>query len=88
MNLTESTTVVERQPVVYIIPVVCPPNGNLSSHGHGQGSTSASLLARVQADDSEAWSRLVRLYGPVVYRWARQAGLQPNDAADVAQAVF
>jgi RNA polymerase sigma-70 factor (ECF subfamily) len=63
-------------------------NDNLSSHGHGQGSTSASLLARVQADDSEAWSRLVKLYGPIVYHWGRQAGLQPNDAADVAQDVF
>ena len=47
-----------------------------------------SLLARVQANDTEAWARLVRLYGPVVYRWARDAGLQPTDAADIAQDVF
>lgn len=52
------------------------------------GSTSASLLARVQAADPQAWERLTRLYGPVVYRWARQAGLQPEDAADVMQEVF
>ena len=31
---------------------------------------------------------MVRLYGPVVYRWARQGGLQSNDAADVVQEVF
>lgn len=30
----------------------------------------------------------MRLYGPVVYRWARQAGLQPQDASDVMQDVF
>ncbi|MHB8969391.1 MAG: RNA polymerase sigma factor [Pirellulaceae bacterium] len=47
-----------------------------------------SLLARVQAHDTEAWARLVRLYGPVAYRWARDAGLQPSDAADIAQDVF
>ncbi|MFH1922159.1 MAG: sigma factor [Planctomycetota bacterium] len=29
-----------------------------------------------------------RLYGPAVYRWARQAGLQASDAADVVQEVF
>jgi RNA polymerase sigma-70 factor (ECF subfamily) len=47
-----------------------------------------SLLARARADDSDAWARLVQLYGPVVYRWARDAGLQPSDAADVVQDVF
>jgi serine/threonine protein kinase len=31
---------------------------------------------------------LVRLYGPLVYRWTRQAGLQDTDAADVGQEVF
>jgi RNA polymerase sigma-70 factor (ECF subfamily) len=46
------------------------------------------LLARVQAADPQAWERLTRLYGPVVYRWARQAGLQPEDASDVMQDVF
>ena len=30
----------------------------------------------------------MKLYGPVVYRWARDMGLQPSDAADVAQEVF
>jgi RNA polymerase sigma-70 factor (ECF subfamily) len=28
------------------------------------------------------------VYTPVVYGWARQAGLQPSDAADVVQEVF
>lgn len=51
-------------------------------------STSLTLLERVRAHDEQAWIRLSRLYGPLVYRWARQAGLQEQDAADVGQEVF
>lgn len=51
-------------------------------------STSSSLLVRVQARDGEAWRRLTYLYSPMVYRWARKAGLQANDAQDVVQNVF
>lgn len=51
-------------------------------------STCASLIRRVQNDDRVAWERLSTLYGPVVYGWARQNGLQPQDAADVMQDVF
>jgi RNA polymerase sigma-70 factor, ECF subfamily len=49
---------------------------------------STSLLAQVQAQEPEAWERLVDLYGPVVYGWCREFGLQPADAADAAQEVF
>jgi RNA polymerase sigma-70 factor (ECF subfamily) len=51
-------------------------------------STSSSLLRRAKAEDAAAWARLCELYGPLVYRWARQAGLQATDAADVGQEVF
>ena len=51
-------------------------------------STSSSLLRRVIARDSIAWDRFAKLYGPLVYRWARQANLQNEDAADIAQEVF
>lgn len=51
-------------------------------------NTSTSLLMRVKTDDSEAWRRLAYLYGPMVYRWARKAGLQPSDAQDIVQNVF
>jgi RNA polymerase sigma-70 factor (ECF subfamily) len=51
-------------------------------------STSPSLLDRVRQRDGDAWSRLARLYTPLVYRWARQSGLQATDAADIAQEVF
>jgi RNA polymerase sigma-70 factor (ECF subfamily) len=46
------------------------------------------LLERTRAQDQAAWERLVTLYSPLVYRWCRQAGLQPADAADVGQEVF
>ena len=36
----------------------------------------------------DAWNRLVETFGPMVYRWARQSGLNPQDAADVVQDVF
>ncbi|MDA1052929.1 MAG: sigma-70 family RNA polymerase sigma factor [Planctomycetota bacterium] len=58
--------------------------------GASQTSSSASpsLIERARAQDPEAWRRLSRLYVPLVYRWARQAGLQENDAADIGQEVF
>lgn len=51
-------------------------------------STSTSLLDRVRRREADAWSRLARLYSPLVYRWARQCGLQADDAADVVQETF
>jgi RNA polymerase sigma-70 factor (ECF subfamily) len=50
--------------------------------------TSTSLLERVRRSDAQAWKTLCRLYAPLVYGWARQAGLQDADAADVGQEVF
>jgi RNA polymerase sigma-70 factor (ECF subfamily) len=51
-------------------------------------STSLSLLERVRGRDGDAWTRMARLYTPLVYRWARKSGLQASDAADVSQEVF
>lgn len=52
-------------------------------------STSASLLQRVKrANEAEAWDRLVQLYAPLLYGWARRLGLQDSDAADLVQDVF
>jgi RNA polymerase sigma-70 factor (ECF subfamily) len=50
--------------------------------------TSISLLQLAQQDDPEAWRRLVRVYGELVYGWARSFRLQQEDAADVMQDVF
>ena len=52
------------------------------------GSTSGTLLERVQRHEPEAWRRFATLYGPVIYRWSRKSGLQPQDASEVSQEVF
>lgn len=62
-------------------PDVNPDEGT-ASH------TPTSLLAGAQADDKQAWQRLVRTYSRSIYRWCRRAGLQPADAGNVAQEVF
>ncbi len=52
-------------------------------------STPVSLLERLRRpNDAGAWERFVRLYTPVLYRWARRIGLQEADAADLVQDVF
>ena len=51
-------------------------------------STSNSLLLRACGGESLAWQRVVQIYGPLVYSWARRTGLQPQDAADVTQDTF
>ncbi len=51
--------------------------------------TRATLLARLKdGRDGDAWKEFVRLYGPVVYRFARNRGLQDADAADLMQDVL
>ena len=52
-------------------------------------STSSSLLERLrQPDAGEAWARFVRLYTPLLFHWARGAGLPRQDAADLVQDVL
>lgn len=50
--------------------------------------TSLTLLRRVEEHDQDAWSLFTRLYGPIVYSWCRNMGLQPDDVDDVGQEVF
>ena len=38
--------------------------------------------------DAETWTRFVNVFGPVVFRWCKQSGLQDEVAADVGQEVF
>ncbi len=59
-------------------------NGGVSP----SSATSRSLLARVQADEADAWERLVSLYAPLVHQWCRAGGLPDQDAADIFQDVF
>ena len=52
-------------------------------------STSESLLLRLRkASDQQAWSKFVQLYTPILFYWARQTGLQAQDAADLVQEVL
>jgi RNA polymerase sigma-70 factor (ECF subfamily) len=52
-------------------------------------TTSASLLERLRQPSPHAdWTRFVELYTPLLLEWARRAGLQPQDAADLVQDVF
>jgi RNA polymerase sigma-70 factor (ECF subfamily) len=50
--------------------------------------TSLTLLEQLKAREPDSWIRFCRVYGPLIYGWARYAGLQPSDAADVCQEVF
>src|SRR5262245_24749444 len=52
------------------------------------GTTSLSLLERARGRETDAWQRLVDLYGPLVFAWARRSGLNETDAADLAQEVW
>jgi RNA polymerase sigma-70 factor (ECF subfamily) len=51
-------------------------------------TTSMGLLEGAKHHEPEAWRRLTRLYGPLLYHWCRRAGLQPPDAEDIVQEVF
>lgn len=54
----------------------------------GSGSVSSSLLRHVKCHDPAAWRRFSSMLCPIVYRWARRAGLQSSDASDIVQEVF
>jgi RNA polymerase sigma-70 factor, ECF subfamily len=49
---------------------------------------STNLLLSLKGGDGEAWRRLARLYGPLVYGWCRRRGLQEADAEEVGQLLF
>jgi RNA polymerase sigma-70 factor (ECF subfamily) len=52
-------------------------------------ATRASLIVKLKdPGDEDAWSEFVALYEPLVYRLARQKGLQDADARDLCQEVF
>lgn len=52
-------------------------------------TTPPSLLEKLRhPDDQRAWQEFVDLYTPLLYQWARAAGLQDPDAADLLQDVF
>lgn len=52
--------------------------------------TNVELLGRLATpqDDPAAWEEFVGVYAQPLFRWCRSYGLQPVDAADVAQDVL
>ena len=63
---------------------------NLESPSSAEVSrfTSLTLIDRLRNREPEGWLKFCRIYGPLVYGWARRSGLQSTDAADVVQEVF
>jgi RNA polymerase sigma-70 factor (ECF subfamily) len=52
-------------------------------------TTSFSLLERLRIPaEQEAWARFVKLYTPLLFRWARGVGLSPEEASDLVQDVL
>ncbi len=51
--------------------------------------TNPSLILRLPTrSDSEAWSEFARLYEPMIYRFAKQRGMQDADALELVQNVM
>jgi RNA polymerase sigma-70 factor (ECF subfamily) len=59
-----------------------------SNKSFDSDTASTSLVLRLRLSDQAAWSRLMDIYAPLVYRWGRRSGLQPADAEDVVGEVF
>ncbi|MGL4555816.1 MAG: RNA polymerase sigma factor [Gemmataceae bacterium] len=59
------------------------PEPPLSTHG-----TSLSLLELARGRDAGAWHKLVHLYSPLIFSWARRADLGDADASDLVQDVW
>lgn len=52
-------------------------------------STQSSLLIRLRTpEDSEAWSRFVRIYTPLIHHWVKQLGVEANKTDDLIQDIF
>jgi RNA polymerase sigma-70 factor, ECF subfamily len=51
-------------------------------------TTSATLLARIQSGETEAWRRLTRVYGPLVQYWCKRWGVADADIDDLVQEVW
>src|SRR2546421_650867 len=51
-------------------------------------ATRASLVDRLRGSDQDGWRRLVVLYRPLLWHWARRAGVDGQDCDDVCQDVF
>lgn len=54
-----------------------------------QSETRASLLLKIRdADDNNAWKEFVKMYYPMIYRWATKKGIQDSLAEEITQQVL
>lgn len=60
----------------------------MNQPGKTEGSTSTGLLRRLRAGDNQAWDDLVKRYGPLIYGFARDAGVPASDIDDILQLVL
>lgn len=51
-------------------------------------STSTAFLSALRAENSEAWTRFLERYGPLIYEICRQRGVPADDARDLVQEVL
>ncbi len=70
-------------PTIAGMSTTTPPASSSSD-----SATSPTLLERVVQCDPQAWQRLVTLYGPLIFHWARRQGMSEHDATDILQDVF
>ena len=59
-----------------------------NSDAGSRWTTSLGLLQDLKSGEESGWVRFVDLYTPLIFYWARRAGLQEADAADICQGVF
>lgn len=51
-------------------------------------STSYSLVDRSIDGETDAWMSLSDIYAPMIYKWVRNCGIQPDDANEITQKTF
>lgn len=64
-------------------------DGGRSTYSTDQSlNANTSFVRRISTQDAKAWSRFVKVFGPLIFRWCKLSGLQDEVAADVGQDVF
>jgi RNA polymerase sigma-70 factor, ECF subfamily len=58
---------------------------NSVNKGEAVDPTSMSLLERVRQNDQGAWSRLAKLYDPLIRYWCWKRGLSTDQTEDITQ---
>lgn len=59
----------------------------MAEHGSDWPRTRLSLMQRLVHGNEDAWSALLDVYGPLIYRFARGLGLREADCEDVTAVV-